>query len=156
MKSLFLLLALSAVNLAASPALSQQAEEGKRFSGEIVYKSGDRSSYNYFYSRLAGVKFPYSRDVQDMKGSTLSLPMIRFEAVARLDFIEPTSEERRLLETEGRLNRTRKTNVTFRNGQKLEGVFLDFSLTQWSGPTEEGNLDSPKIVAITVNVKGAS
>lgn len=155
MRIRFLVVALSVAGLFASPVLSQRIAAGERFSGKIIYKNGGTSSYDYFYSSLAGDKFPYSRDVEDMKGSILDLPMIRLEAVSRLDFIEPTSEEKHFLEAEGRSRRARKTNVTFHDGQKLEGVFLDFGLTRWSGPTEEGNLENPKIAAITVNVRRA-
>ncbi|HEY2289372.1 MAG TPA: hypothetical protein VGM86_01605 [Thermoanaerobaculia bacterium] len=141
---------LLAVQLVAPPAA--RAQLGSQYKGQIVYKGGDTSSFTSFWSTLAGDKFPYSRDVRDMKGSTLDLPMVRLAGVSRIDFIEPTSDEKKLIAAQGR-PATRKATVTFRDGKKLEKIFLDVTLSKWTGPHEEGSLESEQIVAMVFNSK---
>jgi hypothetical protein len=141
---------LLAVQLVAASAAG--AELGSQYKGQIVYKGGGTSSFTSFWSTLAGDKFPYSRDLADMQGSTLNLPMVRLAGVSRIDFLEPTAEERKFIATHGRLA-TRKAMVSFRDGKKLENVFLDVTLSKWIGPHEEGGLESEQIVAMVFNSK---
>jgi hypothetical protein len=133
-----------------------QSQPGTKYSGEIIYADGHTTPYTSYWSSLAGDKFPYSRDVTDMKDGTLRLPMVRLVAVFRIDFIEPSEEEKHLLEQQGNSYpaSVRKANVTFRDKKKLNGVFLHTVLSGWQGPDEEGSLGDPKIAAMTVRVSG--
>ena len=154
MRTLFI--TLMAVSVVCSMAWGDQREHpGYAYTGEIIFKDSSKVTYNFLYSTLAGDELSYSKDIMDMKNSTLNLPRVRLSGVSGIDFIDFSDSEKRLIKSANLKSEFRKTKVTFRDGAIYDDIYLDLTLGKWEGYRESGNLYSPKISSITVNIKGA-
>ena len=120
--------------------------QGEKYSGEIVYKSGSKDTFNYYWSTLAGDQLPYAERAEDMVSNSLSLPRVRVAGVARIDFLPITKDERKALD-QNKVYSIRKATVTFKDATKKQNIFLDVGLVHWKGPNSEGSFEAENIVA---------
>ncbi len=109
------------------------------FSGEIVYTGGKSTSFNTYWSTLAGENLPYSEEPNEMTDLSLRLPQIRMPAVSRIDFQEMTEGEKKTLK-QNKASSARKANVTLRDGTKKQNIFLDLALAYWKGRPGPGEV----------------
>jgi hypothetical protein len=93
------------------------------YKGEIVSKKGSTFRYTAFWCSVGADDFIYARNAEQMRrgaGGMGSLPSIKLSALSRIDFVEPTREERAHL---SRLdNRVLKANLTFWNQGKVDAA----------------------------------
>jgi hypothetical protein len=127
-----------------------EASGGKKFNGQISFRSGSKAAFNYFWSRFTGDKLPYSEILSEIKPGirALDLPMLRLSNVSRIAFGTLSNEERTTMK-EKELFNIRKAAVILRDGTTKEDIFLYVGETEWRGQSEEGNIQSDSVATIT-------
>lgn len=126
------------------------------YTGEIMLKDGTTIEYDGLWSwRTMWDRFPYSKDIMDMKGSELNAMRLRLSAISRIDFLEFTELEKSIIE-KSKLNiYLRKAKITFRDGVVYDKIYLDCIGTEWHSYRESGRMRDTRIASVTVNIKKA-
>jgi hypothetical protein len=128
------------------------------YTGEIVFDDTTTAEYTRLRVLVSESKediLPYSKDIQDFKGSASELSSLRVPGIARIDFLDFTDSEKREKDHLKFPGTLRKAKVTFRDGAVYDNVYLDCTQGHWGSDRESGWLGSDKIKSITVKLKGA-
>lgn len=111
---------------------------GAAYQGTIVFKDGTHTTFTWLWSRLAGDKLPFIKDLTAIPATTADWPKLPLARLARLDFAELTPAEQRFLRSTRRPT-IRKATVTFRDGTESDVLYLDLALLQWRGAQHSGH-----------------
>jgi hypothetical protein len=116
--------------------------------GEVIFKNGKTRPYIKAFATMAGDTVWFMDDLSETVALCSTYPdggwlaqwsnrcaKLRFSEIARIDFLEPSKDEKKLLNKMS--DEFRKGNVTLKSGKKLENVFFYSGTIEVHGPLNE-------------------
>ena len=150
MRSVVVVITLMLLPLTVPWACDLKAED---YTGEVTFQDSSKTPYNWFWVVPERDKLRYSKDMMDLREPVKELSFVRLPSVSKIDFLDFTDTEKRLIDSLKFCPATRKAKVEFSDGAILDKVYLDCTDAFWIGESESGKLNDRRIKNITFQVK---
>jgi hypothetical protein len=123
------------------------------YTGEITLQDSSMIEFDWFWIVPGKDRVRYSEDMMDLRMHAESLSYVRLSSVSKIDFLDFTGPEKRLMDSLRFCPAMRKAKMQFTDGAIVEKVYLDCTGAFWVGDTESGKLNDRKIQSIKFDVK---